>query len=315
MPRKLELEALESELAGLISLFKEAQEINDPVGILQYEQRIHELETEISALTNENRHLASIALYFGGNPVLGSLGIAADFAGRALENFQEIISKQFAKVEIGALAERGRVPHKELTTLMFTGVTRGSFGFTLDELTDQTQMFDTALKEMVSEVMMIIESAGSINDVVFDEASETLDPRTLKPLKEFFGNLESNKATVRLVDDVRDISLDEAAVHRAKVRIEATEIVEEDTEITGVLIGFLPEHRRFEIKIESGETIYGTATKQATEQITHALKNAISVIGKICTASINERTVHPLNRPPRLVYRLLEFTKIGEDNK
>lgn len=312
MPRKLELQALEAELAALKTLLAEAREVNDPVGSIQYEQRKQELEQDIMELRDVEMHQASLALYFGGKPVFGSRGIAADFAGKALEHFQELVSKQFAKAELGALGERGRVPLKDLTTLMVTGVTQGSFGFLLDELSDQEQMFDTALKEMVSEVMNVIESAGSVDELVFEEAAETLDPRTLMALRDFFVGLDSSAATVRIVDDERDFSLDEGAVHRARVRTEATQIEEEDTEISGTLIGFLPEHRRFELQTPSGETIYGSATKESTEQYSLTLQSGDPAIGKRCTAKVRKRTVRPLNRPARLVYRLLEFTTLGE---
>jgi len=315
MPRKLELEALEAELAALSMLLDEAKQLDDPVGSIQYEQRKQELEQEIQTLRDMEMHQASLALYFGGKPVFGSRGIAADFAGKALEHFQEIVSKQFATAELGALGERGRIPLKDLAALMVTGVTQGSFGFLLDELNDQIEMYDTALKEMIGEVMNVIESVSSVDEIVFEEAAETLDPRTLMALKDFFVNLDSSSATVRLVDDARDFSLDEAAVHRARIRTEATQIEEEDTEISGVLIGFLPEHQRFELQATSGETIYGTATKEATEQYSQTLKSNNPAIGKKCTAKVKERTVRPRNRPPRLVYRLLEFTTLGEDSE
>lgn len=314
MPRKLELEALEVELWGILSLLEEAKEINDPVGIIQYEQRKHELEHEIEALRDKEIHQASLVLYFGGNPVFGSRGIAADFAGKSLEHFQQIISTQFAKAEQGALGERGRVPHKEISKLMLTGVTQGSFGFLLDELSDQTQMFDTSMKEMVSEVMRVIVSAGSVDEVLFEETAETLDPRTLMALKDFFVDLDSSAATVRIVDDALDFSLDEAAVHRARVRTEATQIDENETEITGKLLGFLPEHRTFELRTKLGETIYGSATKEATEQYSLSLHSDNPAIGKMCTAKLIVKTVRPLNRLQRIVYRLLEFTLLGQEN-
>jgi hypothetical protein len=93
--------------------------------------------------------------------------------------------------------------------------------------------------------------------------------------------------------------------------MEATQIDEEDSEITGKLMGFLPEHRRFEISMQSGEMIYGSATKESTAQFSVTLTNNNPAIGKRCIAKVKKRTVRPVNRPPRLVYRLLEFISIG----
>ena len=314
MHRKLKLEALEAELAALRTLFDDASEIEDPVGQIQYEQRIHEIQREIEELRTEEIHQASLALYFGGKPVLGSRGIAADFAGKVLEHFQDIISKQFASNELGGLGERGRVPLKDMTTLMITGVTQGSFGFLLDELSDQMQIFDAALKEMAAEVIHLIESSGSVNEEEFEKAAEDLDPRSLSALRDFFQDLDSNEATVRIVDDTRDLSLDEDAIHRARVRTEATQIDETCDEISGTLLGFLPEHRRFELRPinRNEETIYGSATKEATEQFKNTIINGALAIGRPCMIRVLQRTVRPLNRPPRLVYRLQEFIRIAE---
>jgi hypothetical protein len=315
MPRKLDLEALEAELAALSGLLAEAREVDDPVGVVQYEQRKQQLEAEIQSLREAQVHQASLALYFGGDPVFGSRGIAADFAGKALERFQEIVGKQFAAADLGSLGQRGPVPLGAVSTLMVTGVTHGSFGFLLDELSEQSYMFDTALKEMVSEVLTIMECAGSADETAFEDAAETLDPRTLMALREFFVDLDSDSATVRLVDDTKDLALDAAAVHRARLRTEATEINEEDKELPGVLIGFLPDHRRFELRSGSGEVVYGSATKESAEQFMQAVYSGRPAIGKECVAKVTERTVRPLNRPPRLVYRLLEFVALGGEGE
>jgi len=315
MHRKLKLEALEAELAALTSLLEDSREIKDPVGQIQYERRREELVADIESLRSAEFHQASLALYFGGKPVFGSRGIAADFAGKALEHFQDIISKHFASSELGGLGDRGRVPLKDLTTLMVTGVTHGSFGFLLDELNDQTQLFDTALKELAAEVLTLIESSGSVDEEVFEKAAEELDPRSLAALREFFVDLDSNEATVRVVDDTRDLALDETAIHRARMRTEATQIDEEIIVISGRLLGFLPEHLRFELRPTESpdEIIYGSATKEASEQFAAALKDGNPAIGEQCLLKLLWRTVRPRNRPPRLTYRMLEFVRIGED--
>jgi hypothetical protein len=312
MSRKFELEALEAELSAISELLKEAAAVNDPVGCIQFEQRRTELEAQIQALRNANITEASVRLYFKGAPVIDSRGIEAGFAGKALGDFQEIISRQFAKSELGSLGERGPVPLKDATALMVTGVALGSFGFLLDEIPDQPQMLDTVLKETLGEVMDIIDAAGSDNDVNFEGAAEEIDSRTLIALRQFFIDLDSNKATIRFVSDLRDFSLDEGAIHRARIRTEATQIEETDTEKSGILIGFLPEHRRFELQLTPGELIYGSATKESTEQYRATMVAGSRAIGVKCTAKFNERIIKPLNRPQKRVYRLLEFVEIGQ---
>lgn len=51
MPRKLEIDALQSEQAGLRAglraLLEAARTINDPVGVLQYTQRLEEIKEHL----------------------------------------------------------------------------------------------------------------------------------------------------------------------------------------------------------------------------------------------------------------------------
>ncbi len=311
MPRKLKVDSLKAEAASLKQLLEEAGQIGDIVGEIQYKERLEEIANELAELADSDTHLASIAMFFSGRPVVGSRGIAADFAGKLLESYQDIVSKTFAKTEIGVLGERGRVPLKRSTGLMVTGLTHGSFGFVLEELADQAELHDTALKEIVSRVSDLLQHIGAENENDFDMAVEDLDPRTLIALREFFKELDTEGAQVRFVEDVREFSLDEKSVHRGRVRTEAIEIDERKEVISGILIGFLPDHRKFELQDDAGTTIYGTVSKEAAEQFVRAVQHQAAVIGEPCEAEFLVREVRPINRPPRLNYRLVGFLKIG----
>ncbi|RLK48870.1 hypothetical protein DFR31_1985 [Alkalispirillum mobile] len=314
MPLKLQIDALEAELAGVEALLGEASEIGDTVGKLQYQQRADELRAELDRLYTLHSPFASVALYFNGEPVLGSRGIAADFAGRALDTFQEIVSKVYAKCELGTIGERGRVPLQDSAGLMITGVTHGSFGFVLDELSDQEELHDTALKEVIHSVSQLLEDIGADSEQKFESTIEDIDARTLIALRNFFKDMDTASATVRLVDDERDFTLDEGAIHRGRLRTEATQIKEDTQSVEGNLLGFLPEHRRFELQVASGEVVYGTASMEAAEQVQEAVESGNFVVGGAnswCVGNVIVRTVQPLNRTARITYRLVEFTKLG----
>lgn len=312
MPRKLRLDGLQADLASLDELLQSAREMDDPVGEYQIEKRKSAIEAELKALTAAQERKASVALFFGGKPVLGSRGISADFAGHMLEYFQDLVSRAFASNELGSLGERGPIPKRQATDLMVTQLTRGSFGFVLDELSDQAELEDTALKAMVEEVVTIVEKVASSNEIDFEKVAEQLDPRMLIALKNFFVTLDAAEATVRLVDDVADISLDQPAVHRARLRTEATSIDEADLLIEGVLVGFLPEHRKFEIQVGQTLKFYGSVSKEAAEQYAQLVARGENPERQTWQVRIRQRTVTPLNRPPRDVSRLLEF--VGRAN-
>ncbi|WP_148045609.1 hypothetical protein [Salinisphaera orenii] len=311
MPLKLTSDSLKAEAAELRQLLVEAQRFGDVVGEIQYNERLEEISRELYELAESDANLASVALFFSGKPVVGSRGIAADFAGKLLESYQDIVSKAFAKAEIGALGERGRVPMKQSTDLMVTGLTHGSFGFVLEELSDQAEIHDTALKEVLSSVSDLLRHVGAENESEFDEAAEDLDPRTLVALRDFFKRLDSSEAAVRFVEGQREFFLDEKAVHRGRVRTEAIEIDEKSALLEGILIGFLPDHRKFELRDQTGVTIYGAVSKEAAEQFESAVQYQGPVIGEPCKAEFIVREVRPINQAPRLSYRLIGFHRLG----
>lgn len=311
MPKKLNIDSLSSEVTTLNELLLSARESGDIVGEMQLEHRISELSSKLNSLKEENLsdNSASVALFFGGQPVLGSKGIAAEFAGTALEQFQDLISKVFANNEVGDLGERGLVPFKVNSELMVTGLARGSFGFVLDEMSDQVQLESSQLSHVIDKAAILLRDSAAQDDAVFESILEDLEPRTLIALRDLFKNLDSSKATLRVVEKELDFTLDGPSIHRAKIRTEATSIEESTTEIEGTLVGFLPEHRKFELADKAGNLYYGSASKEAVEQFTKADDN---VIGNKCLIKVSIKIVAPLNRPPREVVRLIEFLRFGE---
>jgi hypothetical protein len=306
MPRKIRLDGLQAEAAEVNHLLLQAIENADPIGQLQYAKRKTILENEITYYSENFEKSASVALFFGGDPVMGSRGIAADFAGNILDQFQEIIAKTFAQAELGILGKRGPVPLQQATQLMITEVARGSFGFILDEFSNQLELEETSLKKITETAVVLLQRTASANDQDFDMAVSSLDGRLLIALKSFFTTLDSKNATIRVVEDLLDFTLDHEAIKRARQRTESTLIDEGEFTCNGILEGFLPEHRKFELKTSEG-VIYGSVSKGAVEQYKNNLKSEGSLMNKQCRIVIEKRTISPLNRPAREVNRLIRF--------
>ncbi|MDT8954531.1 hypothetical protein [Aeromonas caviae] len=301
MPRKLKLNSLTSDQHAVQQLISEAIEYGDIVGELQYREKLEKLDREISLLKNANETNASVALFFGGEPVLGSQGILASFAGKVLENFQELINKAFASKENGSLGERGKIPLKANSNLMVTQVAKGSFGFILDEVSDQLEITETALKHTVDYVLDLINASAQPDDETFEKLIESLDKRVLQSLKDFFITLDKAHSTMRLVGDNQEYSLDSNWIHRARQRTEATEIDEDEELVELKVLGLLPEHCKFEAVTREGNIIYGSTTRLAAEQFRSEL------IGKQVRVNLLTKSIKPLRRPERTVYKLLEF--------
>nr|WP_321466422.1 hypothetical protein [uncultured Desulfobulbus sp.] len=317
MPQKLRKDSLSAELVSIEGLLNEAREIGDVVGMHQYEHRRNIIQHEIEQIDASGAldNTASVALFFGGKPVFGSRGILADFASDALKEFQGLVSRLQATEILGELGSRGRIPDISSSQLMITELARGSFGFILDENVDQFPLVKTNLRNTVDKVVKIIEKTGGQSRDDFDEIISILDGRSLISLRKLFSNLDNSKATLRVVEGEKDFWLDEDAIQRGKARTETTTIEDTTYELEGVLVGFLPEHRKFEIRTE-GEILYGTATQDAVDQFNAYLKQGTSILNEKWRVSLDIRIVTPLNRPERKHYRLVEFIeKIVDSGK
>lgn len=171
------------------------------------------------------------------------------------------------------------------------------------------EMADTALKSVVDDVAILLEKTGAQDEALFEEVLEEIDVRTLISLKDFFKNLEKNQATLRVVEGRKEFILDDESVRRGKLRTESTSIDEDVKIMDGIVIGFLPEHRKFEFKLDSGEVIWGTATKDVAEAYATSVEKGQIIINEKWRAKFDVRVVKPLNRPIKTLYRLLEFLK------
>lgn len=146
---RLEFDALKADLAALSGLLEQRSADEDPIGHLQLTARKSELESELARLQQEHERRASVALYFGGRPVVGSRGILANFGGKMLEIYQDLVSKRFAASELTEpLSARGAIPLRNNTQLLVTEVARGFFGFVLTQpSTDQQERRPPVLKD------------------------------------------------------------------------------------------------------------------------------------------------------------------------
>lgn len=249
MLKKLELDALKADLTSVELMLNSRTEEEDPIGHFQLSSRKVDLERKIATSQAQVGRHAELGVFFGGGPVQGSRGISADFAGKALEDLQAMISKKFSGREVGPLKQRGRLPFMDHSQMLVTGVMRGSFGFVLEESGETAEIVDTPLKAVVEEISDILSRVGAADEAVFDEAAAELDERILVTLKQFFQRLDESEATMRIVQGHRDFLLDRTSISLARSRTQAMEIEEHGDEYVGTLF-LLPESRRFDFVTE-----------------------------------------------------------------
>jgi|GEM_PF-794242 len=323
MLKKLQLDVLKADLAAVDAMLESRSRSEDPIGFLQYRSRKNSIEREMAKIGAVNDNHAELGIFFGGGPVQGSRGINADFAGKALDDIQTLISKHFTGKEIGPLKKTGPVPLNDHSQMLVTDVVRGSFGFVLSEAGDTVEIVGTPLKDVVDEVSDILSRIGANDEEIFDEAAAQLDERMLVTMKQFFQRLDEHGATLRVVQGTRDFLLDRDAVALARSRVKELEISEKVIEHTGRLF-MLPDSRRFDLYLnEDGQqvVIKGAVGASVVKQLSGQLEfeevpiDVNLVSSQPWLVELKQREIKERNRQPRLVYTLsrlkhpVEFTK------
>lgn len=305
--KRLDLEALHADREAVRAMLAGLGP-NDPIGRLSFGSRLAEIEAEIQRLAGAEENTGSVALLFSGTPVHGSRSISADFATSVIKSFQDLVTKRIAAEEFGTLGARGRVPERTPSTLAIRELVRGSVGFVLEEHSPNQELAETPVKKAIDDVAGLITRAAAESDDEFESSVESLDHRMLVSLRDFFQALDEGGAAVRIVEEARDASLDSEAVHRARIRVDATDVQDTESEaVVGELLGLLPDSRRFEMKLtESGEVIRGTvAAALATHWLELIEGPSEKLVGQVWRTKMRVREIRERNRPPRNLYTLL----------
>lgn len=307
---QLERQFLQADLAQVQALLEQCSPDEDPIEHFQYAQRVQMLQGKLAEMPSLIVSApAGAALFFGGRPVLGSQGIKASFSSQAIDQFQKIVSQRFAAHEQGPLASKGRVPLCGETQLLVTDVVRGSFGFVLQAPeAEASANGETTLKTVVDEVAVTLSRMSSSDEALFDQAAAELDDRQIGTLQAFFKLLDSEGASLRLVEGERDFELDRAAVSRARERVEGLVIADQSEEIEGQIIGWLDYSGQFELMpYEHGDVMRGTINRDVLERVE---REGINPYKQHVKATLKVRRVTVRNRSPKLAYTLIGFDVI-----
>ena len=121
---------------------------------------------------------------------MGSRGIHADFVGKAIGIFQELLAKRLAALEAGVPGARGPVALRQTSQMMLTEIQQGSFGIVLEEVEENGELTDTGLHLVVHEVTDVLTNIAGAESGPYEAALESLDDRQLKSLRGFFELLD-----------------------------------------------------------------------------------------------------------------------------
>lgn len=295
MVTKLHRDALRSEIASVRALF-EKSERRDKLGATSLRRRLLALEDELRGLEGQVSNIANVALVFDGGPVRGSSAIDADFAGQALQDYQELLTKQVAATALGTLAQRGPLPIRQQNQarMNVTAIVHGSFGFVLEEDgADQPPMFDSPTRQAVENVTNLLKGVASADGRWFDEQLDDLDVRIFHSLKRFIGTLHKAGSTIKISEENREIRLDTASVNIAHDRVSQVEVDELDETYVGQLLGIVPVQRRFEFRrLDNGDILSGRVAENLSADYLERIERDEQVAGRSWRAVVRTKTVH-----------------------
>ncbi len=294
MIRALKVSSLLADLAATQALLDRRDKNSDPIGWFQLSKRRDQLSHLAQQLESRHETHASVALYFGGRPVVGSKGIEATFAGKALEIYQDMLAKRVARLSRGGedLSDRGRVPGRANSSLMVTEIARGSFGFVLEEPESNADLVDSALKKAIDEVSELLHSISAKDLDGMEDEAEILDSRLLLSVREFFRLLDDSGATIRVTTDHRQISLSRDQVEAGRSRVDTLEWAERVKKLEGILY-IVPDSQRFDLEpLGGGETIRGKVSSKCIKALRENGDSRLhEVLGKHVKAELIEKEV------------------------
>jgi hypothetical protein len=258
-----------------------------PLMSVAFAEKEEELEEKLAALPLGNKEARTV-LFFSGEPVRGSLGIDASFAGRVLEPFQSMVMADYADRWHGTVGSRGRRHGEAESRLLLTGLPRGSVGLELtraenDDLFEEGQLADT-----LSHVTRLVTAAARSDEDFAAELDETA-PRVIQNLREFMEVIAKGKAGLRLESGDFRCTMNPAEAHEAFDRVAATITKPEEIEVSGVFKGVLLESWKFDFVTDENHCVGGKIDENLTEEQVIALNRMF--FNERCVASLLKTTV------------------------
>ncbi|GHC54359.1 hypothetical protein [Roseibacillus persicicus] len=272
-----------------------------------FAEREEELKAQIESIPLGGKEARTI-LFFSGEPVQGSQGIDASFAGRVLEPFQSMVMADYADRYHGVVGSRGRRVGEADSRLLLTGLPRGSFGLELskaenDEIFEEDQLADT-----LSHVSRLVESAAESDEDFAAELNDTA-PRVIQNLRSFLEVVARGKAGLRLESGDYRCTMNPIQASEAFERVNSTISNPETVEKTGIFKGVLLESWRFDFMTDDAHKISGKIDDElSAEQVANLNREFFD---RQCKAVFEETTVLFRNGRKRTTYILKGLSEVS----
>lgn len=224
------------------------------------EARLRGVTEQLARLSANEQLSVPVRLTFKGKPVMGSQGIFADFATKAMHSFSEAVAAVAASLS-APLAAKGPIPNRDNLQLLITGTAVGSFGFELQEVQPVQLPLDeqTVLTQALVQTRNLLQGATDADDELLADTAAGLDQRAIDKVRGFIATLLDNEAlcTFQHGDQLFRFN-DLGQVRTGLERLGRENLQETVQECEGRFEGVLPKRRTFELRLgDSGEVLTG----------------------------------------------------------
>jgi len=271
----LETEKLAEDVAG------------HPIMSFSFQKRLEELRKNLAALPVSAKE-PTVRLLFSGKPVEGSIGIDANFIGKALLPFQKMVHADLVQRGFGKVGDRGQLKSAEDARLFLTALPRGSFGVELSKIDSGKSFDEDQVSDSLAHISKLIEASAK-SDEDFASTLEDVSTRTLQGLRQFLKIVSDDEAGITIESGGIRSTLEPQQVVNAYNRVNETKTNQEDIQLKGLLKGILLESWRFDFVTENHDTISGTIDASLSEE--QVINFITQFFNKTSTALIQKTTV------------------------
>ena len=227
---------------------------------------------------------------FNGQPVVGSYGINANFAGNAINIFTDTFRATTASLT-GELTDRGQISRRPLSQLLITGAANGSFGFLMEIPLPEADPYGFSYPEEAFNLLQeLLRATKDGDDEALSAAMVTLHPRAVHTVAAFLNFLRKQKAQFATNYRGNEVRFDtDAEIADAATRLANSNTQIQTDDVIGTVISVIPHTRSFRLHTDDGNTIQGQIGPEIREpyQIAQQYANQ-RVIAQIRTAQISQ---------------------------
>jgi hypothetical protein len=267
MPSLFALQSLRNELSHVDEMLEQLTDPFDTIRVM-WEQRRKELQNQIAAIENDVVTLATVALVFEGGPVIGAQEIRVDFAAKALESYQGLVSSVYADQVGHTLGSKGPLPRASESRLYLAELVHGSMGFLLNEVPErQGSLLQSRLSLAVDKASELLRGLASESLGEFEETLQQVKPRVLRGIKSLTRTLRDYAAEARIIAGRDELSLDLLSISKLIDRLDDVLVTDDDETLDGVLTGLFPYEGTFEFSPDSGHgVLHGPASEMMIDR-------------------------------------------------